>query len=444
MSEPPRDPDVTQRVTLPEPSSAPAPEPAAAPSPDSPAAAPAPDSPTVALPAAAPADGMPVPERTVVLGAQERTALLPALPPMFTPPPELPAPTLVLPAPAPEPAPAAAPPVAPAPAAPVARSPAAPVVAPPAPPVPEPPPAPAAPAPEAVPVRGGAPVGEGRAQAQRRSPLPLLIVLAIAVAAVLGLIALVGGGGPETEAAAPAAEGAAPAAPAAPEAAVPSVAEELVVVKLRDRQGELAVTSRERVHGLEGVDPAVQRRLARALVTGELALPEELSRLGPTSGGPGAGLGALSPSGTRVLDERPTLRWRPAVEPSGYVVTVADASGQTLAESPVLRTEEWRPPRALPRRRTLAWWVETRPRGRGVEPERSAAVRFSVLAPEELAWVERELVAGSGSRLVAAVLYAEVGALEEARAAAAELGQVNPASPEIQRLRSRLAEAGGS
>jgi len=468
MSEPPRDPDLTQRVALPEPSPAPAPDPTAAPSPESPTVAlPVPE-PTATMPAVPePTATMPVPDKTVALSVPERTALLPALPPMFTPPPELPAPSLGLPAPAPAPPPApepaaVAPPVAPAPAAPtarppavppamaVAKSPAAPVPPAPAPPEPPFPPPPADRAAPGAPAHAGAAVGEGRAQARRTSPLPFLVVLAVAIAAVLGLIALLGGrgGAPGTEAAAPPASRAVAAAPVAPApgAAVPALAEELVLVKLRDRRGELAVTNRERVHGLEGVDPAVQRRLARALVAGELALPEDLSGLGSSGVEPGTATApvATSPVGTRVVDERPLFRWRPAAEPAAYLVTVVDASGQPLAESPALRAEEWRPPRALPRRRTLAWWVESRPRARGAEPERSAVVRFSVLAPEELAWVERELVAGAGSRLVAAVLYAEVGALEEARAAAAELGAANPTSPEIQRLRARLAEAGGS
>jgi hypothetical protein len=283
-------------------------------------------------------------------------------------------------------------------------------------------------------------LGEGRAQTARLSPLPFLAVLAAGVAAVLGLFALLGdrGRGEVQEAA---------AAPApVPSSAAPALAEERVLLVFQDRQGELAVTSEGRVHGLDGVDPVVQRRLARALAAGELALPDDLASLGAgaASSAPASTFVPLAPLGTRVLDERPLFRWRPAAEPAAYVVTVVDASGQPLVVSPALRDEQWRPPRALPRRRTLAWWVETRPRGRGAEPERSAPARFSVLGVEDLAWVERELVAGGGSRLVAAVLYAEVGALDEASGAAAELGAANPASPEIQRLRARLAAAGGS
>ena len=148
----------------------------------------------------------------------------------------------------------------------------------------------------------------------------------------------------------------------------------------------------------------------------------------------------LAPVATRVADERPLLSWTPAAEPTTYLVTVVDASGQMLVTSPPVMATEWRPPRALPGRRALGWYVETRPRGRGAEPLRSALARFAVLGGDERAWLEREIEAGGRSLLLATVLNAEVGAFDDARAAIDELIKANPSSAELARLRERLRQ----
>jgi len=316
------------------------------------------------------------------------------------------------PAPPPPPPPAVPPAAAaPPPASPPPATPASP---------PESAQAAAAPRPPAVP---------GRAQVARPSPVRFFALLALGLVVLLALVALLSRGGGRRgpgEAAGPSGTAAAP--------------EVRVLAVVRDLPGELAILSDGHVRGLDTVAEAEQRRVARAVTTGELSPAAGAAALrgGADAVPVSAPLRLLAPVATRVSDERPLLRWTPAEEAGAYVVTVADAGGQVLATSPPLAATEWRPPRALPRQRTLDWFVETRPRGRGAEPVRSAVAHFAVLGGEEVAWLEREIEAGARSLLLTAVLEAEVGAFDDARAALDELIAANPASPELARLRERL------
>ncbi|MCB1009811.1 MAG: hypothetical protein KDB94_13075, partial [Acidobacteria bacterium] len=53
-------------------------------------------------------------------------------------------------------------------------------------------------------------------------------------------------------------------------------------------------------------------------------------------------------------------------------------------------------------------------------------------------WREREVAASHGSLLVAAVLSAQLGALEEARTALLDLAHLNPGEPLVGRLLTDL------
>jgi hypothetical protein len=280
------------------------------------------------------------------------------------------------------------------------------------------------------------PAVPGRAQAARPSPLTFFVSLAAGLILLLALISWWSRGGKVPSKVPSASRTVAPEAGAvAPEVRVLAV--------VRDLPGELAILSDGHVRGLDAVAEAEQRRVARAVTAGEL-LPftDVVALRGSAELLPAdAPLRPLSPVATRVTDERPLLRWSAATEPGVYVVTVADASGQVLVSSPPLGTTEWQPPRALPKRRALAWFVDTRPRARGAEAQRSALARFSVLGDDEVAWLQREIQAGGRSLLLTAVLDAEVGAFDEARVALDELIAANPASAELARLRERLRPA---
>jgi anti-sigma factor RsiW len=207
----------------------------------------------------------------------------------------------------------------------------------------------------------------------------------------------------------------------------------------------------DRLEGLPGLSGNVARRVARALATGELPAAEGAARLGsrPVTGaatGPSAEL--VAPVATGIVAEAPRFVFRVAPEVRAVRVVVvdpADPTGTVFADSGELAAArgDWVPERALPRGRVLAWQLELRA---GRQRNRLPAIveeapRFRLVPADEVAFAEREISAAHGSRLVAAVLYAELGAYEEARAAFAEVARENPGSAAVARLAAGLAAA---
>ncbi len=211
-----------------------------------------------------------------------------------------------------------------------------------------------------------------------------------------------------------------------------------IVTELRDRAGRIALLDDGSVRGLDGVAPNVLSAVASALATGRLPESTELAGLqrGQTPDPaivPGPRL--LAPVGVRVLTEQPLFRWQDDPEVASVQVGILDASGVELQTSPRLTGSEWRPARALPRSRPLVWRLAARPR-RGNETPAVRLASFAVVPPDEIAWLEREIETSHAARLVAAVLYAQVGALDDAGLALDELARRNPGASVVTRLRA--------
>ncbi|MCB1008078.1 MAG: hypothetical protein KDB94_04190, partial [Acidobacteria bacterium] len=286
------------------------------------------------------------------------------------------------------------------------------------------------PVPFVVEPRSRRPVGPGRAARAHVPPWQIVAGIAVALIALLAVALLLRGGGSDDDGATP------PPASATPEPL-------RIVATLADRPGPISLRSDGEVDGIEAVSPNVRRRVAETLESGQLPPSPEMERLGGVAGDlAAAGLDPVAPLGVLVSEERPVLRWRRGEEaPRDVVVEILDGSGVTLAESPHLTGSEWRPPRALPRGRPLLWRLRYRDREgdwREVPEAPFGGVRFALLRGEELAWREREVAASHGSLLVAAVLSAQLGALEEARTALLDLARLNSGEPLVGRLLTDL------
>ena len=230
------------------------------------------------------------------------------------------------------------------------------------------------------------------------------------------------------------------AAPAGTGAAVATPSGPSIVTDLRDRAGRIALLDDGSVRGLDGVAPNVLTAVASALATGHLPESPELAGLQRSQTPDPAlvpGPRLLAPVGVRVLTEQPLFRWQEAPEFATVQVGILDASGVELQSSPRLTGGEWRPTRALPRSRPLVWRLTARPRRSNETPVVRLA-SFAVAPPDEIAWLEREIEAAHHARLVAAVLYAQVGALDDASPALDELARRNPGANLATRLRADL------
>jgi len=171
--------------------------------------------------------------------------------------------------------------------------------------------------------------------------------------------------------------------------------------------------------------PADQASLDRAMASSRLDRAPVLDQLIVKPGtllgskSEAASFDLLSPVGTTVLSNRPTMRWTPVPGATSYVVSIFDTHFEKLAESPALTGTDWKVSQALPRGQVLIWQVTAEARGRRVRaPEPPAAeARFEVV-PEEVASRIAEIAQQHpGNSLLKAVLYANAGALDEAEEA---------------------------
>jgi len=233
-----------------------------------------------------------------------------------------------------------------------------------------------------------------------------------------------------------------PAGP--PASSVASPVPPRVVATLRDGAGELRLTADGRVLGLTLVDGNLGPGLAAALRTGVLPLPGVLAGL---QGRDLVLMGeakepafrVLSPLGTMVRSEHPTLRWT-AAPGASYVVSVLRDDLTLVEKSPSLEATEWTPRRALAAGETYVWQVAADTRGdRLVAPAPPAGeARFRVLDTGSAAALARDLDGAGGSLLVRGYLLARAGVIDEAEQMFAALAAANPRSAEAARLLEAL------
>lgn len=233
-----------------------------------------------------------------------------------------------------------------------------------------------------------------------------------------------------------------PAAPAAGPRATPAAATE----RLRDRDGVITLYADGRLEGLDAVAPNVRRAVVETLRDGRLPdnpeLAAALAKLrspAPTEVGVAR---PIAPVGVRLLTDQPRFSWSEHPAAVDYEVTIVDRLGNPLFTSPRLRALAWEPPRPLPRGRPLAWRLVTRVRRGETEPS-VVEGRFALVSAEDLAWLDREIRAARDSSLVSAVLYAELGALDDCHAALVELARLNPQAVVVGRLLADLQRRRG-
>lgn len=143
------------------------------------------------------------------------------------------------------------------------------------------------------------------------------------------------------------------------------------------------------------------------------------------------------PAGVVVVSPRPVLRWQPLAGAESYAVSVLDSDFNEVAQSGPLEATSWRIDRPLKRGRVYSWQVTATLGGRRVKSSSPPAspVKFKILDGRSNALVGR--VKRNLDPLSLAVLYAKVGALDEA---ARELSRVNERSPSARSARMLLEQ----
>jgi Putative zinc-finger len=219
-----------------------------------------------------------------------------------------------------------------------------------------------------------------------------------------------------------------------------------VVVKLRDGDRLVTLSSRGHIFGVAAGAPDVQRLLASALRSQALEKPPALDRLIRGSStqlaivGEGSSFALQQPVGTVVQNDRPTFIWKPLKGASGYSVSIFDAQLNEVARSEALTTTMWTPPRALQRGAIYRWQVIAFEGGREVLLPSATApeAKFKVLEQQQAEELTRARRIYAGSHLALSVLYARAGLLDEAETELKALVRDNPTSTVARKLLQSL------
>jgi hypothetical protein len=226
------------------------------------------------------------------------------------------------------------------------------------------------------------------------------------------------------------------------------------VASLRDGGADLFVDRAGDLHGDEGVPNAYREMVRVAMLNGQLqtapaatfggsqretllGAPRDRSVLSKLS------FDLLSPVGRVVVDNPPLFKWQAMPGALSYRVMVYGAGYEKIVESPAVHGTEWRPAAALPAGEVYTWTVTAESANGSVRepapPKAEAA--FRTMAAEFASALTDAKARHGNDSLLLAVLYARVGAVEEAREAVDKLAAENPNSELVTRLRASLVQA---
>ena len=218
-----------------------------------------------------------------------------------------------------------------------------------------------------------------------------------------------------------------------------------VRILLNDAHGNVTLDTQGTVTGLGFLGPGDERLISEALTTGRVRTPASLSRLygkrknlmGTT---PKDSFTLLSPVGTFVLTDRPTLKWESLSGATGYEVTILDSGFNEVETSPMLSGTEWRVTRPLRPGGIYMWQVRAVRDGNEIRSPSTdqGEAKFRVLDQSKVREVERAKQTYAASHLAMGVIYAEAGLLDEANREFEALAAANPHSRLVRSLMKSL------
>jgi hypothetical protein len=239
--------------------------------------------------------------------------------------------------------------------------------------------------------------------------------------------------------------------------------EPAVTIALKDRGGDVGLDGDGQLTGLDLLPVAEGRAVAAALRHAKVEVATVTASLAlPAPAGDAGGPAPVSPAGTVVRAQRPTLSWDAITGVATYSVVVSDESGVVAARADNVRGHTWTVSRPLRRGATYTWRVAAgrmpasgapiaaaaadvvpaggaaadnarpaAPDGGSTTPSAAAfgLARFRVLDKDEAAALDRLLRSSGGSALAAGVFFARAGLLDDAEKELRAVLDANPDSP---------------
>ena len=230
------------------------------------------------------------------------------------------------------------------------------------------------------------------------------------------------------------------------EASVPAPSEKTVVM-VYDANGEILLTQRGRLEGVDDLPPDLRESVEQALATRQLPASPALSGWPTGAGRLRSEINAsvkstfapLSPRDVVVETDRPTFRWGVLDVAEDYTVTVYDANGQVATSGPITGTE-WTTPIPLERGITYSWQISALRRGeRVVSPQPPLPeARFRILDQPAMSMLARLRETVGNSHLVMGVFYWKHGLLADSEREFEALSKANPKSAVVKALLANI------
>lgn len=189
-------------------------------------------------------------------------------------------------------------------------------------------------------------------------------------------------------------------------------------VVIRDGNGAVTLQGDGKVDSTYRIPDAYQKPLADALTTRHVPVPERIAGLAkgyPIAENRKPGdFRMISPIGTAVLSNRPTLVWETLADSSTYTVSIS-RDGHTVLTSPPLIDTQWQTP-ALERGRLYQWRVSASRGGERVEAAKMPAgdAAFLVLDEEQQRQLGDLVHDNPSGHLLLGVAFAGAGDIERA------------------------------
>lgn len=215
-----------------------------------------------------------------------------------------------------------------------------------------------------------------------------------------------------------------------------------LIATLKDGEGEIALDRAGNLTGLEMMPPVYQQMVKTALVSERIQTPAVNATLIDRSGtlrsgsSEGVAFALLSPVGTNILTERPTLRWNPIKGANQYLVVVYDENFNRITASQSLTNTSWMVPDTLQRGATYIWQVSAMVNGREVKSPVPPApeAKFKVLEQTKANSLSQLKKSSANSHLATGLIYVREGLLDDAEREFETLMQDNPKSTVARKL----------
>lgn len=225
-------------------------------------------------------------------------------------------------------------------------------------------------------------------------------------------------------------------------AIVPPPSNDQPLITVYDGNGQLVLTQRGRLEGLEELPQDLRASVERALTTPELPASPGLAGWSTDAGhlrGDTDLYGTfvpLAPTNVVVATDRPEFRWQALAAAQDYTVTIYDSNSRLVATSGPVTGTEWTTPTPLARGSVYSWQISAQKGGEKVVSPKPPLpeARFKVLDQRAFVTLAKLKKSVGRSHLAMGVFYWKHGLLAESEREFEALAKANPNSATVKAL----------